>query len=114
MAHSPLDEAIGLLEAEWRGCLRLPEALREYTGESNREFRSARFSREPLLQETIDEACRMWSQERRWPRMDSETSAFVYDRFDQAVRVAHWLRTHHAEFPQQTAAQVLVFLLVDY
>jgi len=114
MKPSPLDEAIDILEAEWRGALHQQEVLREYSGESNRERRLARFSREPRLQDAVDEACRMWAQERRWPRMDAETTVFVYDRFEQAVVFASWIRKHHAEFPQRSAAQILVFLLVDY
>jgi len=114
MSPSALDEAIGILEAEWRSSLHQQEALRVYSGASNREFRLARFTREPRLQEAVDEACRMWAQERHWPRMDVETSVFVYDRFEQAVVFASWIRKHGAEFPQRSAAEIVKLLLVDY
>lgn len=114
MNQSALVEAAKILEAEWRRVLQQQDALRKHSGVSDREVRASRFSREPHVQQAIDEACRMWALEGQWPSMDAETAMFAYDRFEQALAFTSWMRHHGGEFPQSSAPEVVKFLLVDY
>jgi hypothetical protein len=74
----------------------------------------ARIAREPSVRAAIDEACRLWSAGHGWPRMDEETSVFVWDRLVEARSFAEFLATQSARVPDRTEPDVLAWLLIDY
>jgi hypothetical protein len=113
MQIEPIDEAVSLLDAEWTACQARKATLRAYLAEVGPEHVSALLEREPQLQETLDEACKMWADGRGLPKMDADVAYLVYARFQQALVFAQWIRGR-ARFPGKSVAQLLTLFLIDY
>ncbi|MEI7733202.1 MAG: hypothetical protein WCO56_26765 [Verrucomicrobiota bacterium] len=61
----------------------------------------------------IDQACRAFALNRRWPALNQAEARLVYDRLRQARHCAEWLSDHFLPNPQSESAEILEFLLVD-
>lgn len=114
MIADALQAAVLRLETEFNGA----SAARDFRTKSSpgtpRERLLARIPREPSLRHAIDEACRLWAEQKPWPRMEPATAEFVWDRIVESRMFAQWLSANGARFDGQTEQGVLTWLLVDY
>lgn len=79
----------------------------------DREVLADRLSREPLTRKALDDACRYWIENGKWPMMDSEAGLWISDRLGEAYLLAGWL--HHNGFrnDSKTENELLDFFLVE-
>jgi hypothetical protein len=81
--------------------------------DERKRLHARQVGREPLLRKAIDDACRFWVANNRWPLMENANAALIWERLYQANLFGSCIFVKGFSNRKMTPDELLLLLLIQ-